>query len=66
MGRADSDRSEEFPVERGKKPGLDFFGISDLLLVLRQDKESFLCKVSGLALIFCQRETKPVKSGMVF
>ncbi len=66
MGRADSVHLEKFPAERGKEPGFDPFGLPDLILVLRQDEERFLCKVSSVALIFCQGKTKPVKSSIVF
>jgi hypothetical protein len=66
MGCVNSNLSEKFPAERGKEPGFDPFGLSDLVLVFRQDKERFLRKVSGLTLIFCQGQTKPVKTNIIF
>jgi hypothetical protein len=39
--------------------------ISDMFVVFRQDEKRFLRKVCGVALIFCQRKTKSVKSGIM-
>ncbi len=66
MSCVNSDLSEKFPAEGGKEPGFDPFGLSDLFVVFRQDKERLLRKVGGLALIFCQAQTKPVKTGIIF
>ena len=63
MRSVNSNLSNKFPAERGEEPGFDPFGLSDLFLAVRQDKERFLRKVSGLTLIFCQDQTEPIESG---
>ena len=66
MSFVNSDLSEKFPAESGKEPGFNPFRLSDLFVVFRQDKERLLRKVGGFALIFCQAQTKPVKTGIIF
>src|SRR5258708_39844502 len=66
MSFVNSDPSEKFPPEGGKEPSFNLSGLSDLFLVFGQDKERFLRKVSSLTLIFCQGQTKSVKTGIIF
>ena len=42
MSRVNADLSAKFPVQRGKKPTFDPFRLSDLPVLLSQDKEIFL------------------------
>jgi hypothetical protein len=42
MSRVDADLAQKFPAQRGEKPTFDPFWLSDLFLLLSQDKESFL------------------------
>jgi hypothetical protein len=66
MGYAFANTPQEFPAQGGEKPSFHFSHLADLLLVLSQDKESLLCKVSGITFIFCQGETKAVQVGVIF
>lgn len=66
MSCVGSDLSKKFPAKRGKEPCFDLVGFAYLVLVLCQDEKRFLGKISGLALIFRQGQTKAVKSGIGF
>jgi hypothetical protein len=65
MRRVDADLPQKFAAQRGKKPTFDPFRLSDLLLVLSQEKESLLRQVRGFGLIFRQGQTKPVNGCVV-